>query len=296
MDWDLPTLNIYFQAKLWVDRGLIDFSIDSVLNGIPLCATCHGQFDYALDPGLIFLPTDLQFFIDAELEDRKRRRGLASDWVNIQREVPDAERYRNHQIGVRYKGHQVGETAVGPDSIGGLYRPVFAKSYLHAGWLSSSIDDELTEPRPWHGAPLASLRRAIAILGTGRISALDETTRLRLERLRNMYFLDKEETHSAPGEQFKETRRTTTNEPARRETQSTAKRLSSGAPYNSPRTKRQMTTREYHGRQGERETVYCPVLEREVTAHWSLGPGCSSLDAIQLFEPLMRSKYSSADR
>lgn len=44
------------------------------MNAIPLRPTCHCQFDLASDPGFVFIPTDLQYFIQFELEDRQRRR------------------------------------------------------------------------------------------------------------------------------------------------------------------------------------------------------------------------------
>lgn len=55
----------------------MDFPLASLANAIALCGTCHPQFDYALDPGFVFIPTDLDYFIDFELEDRQRRRAAA---------------------------------------------------------------------------------------------------------------------------------------------------------------------------------------------------------------------------
>ncbi|KAL1969800.1 hypothetical protein VTN77DRAFT_7309 [Rasamsonia byssochlamydoides] len=51
------------QARLWDESGLINFSSTSARNAIPLCPTCHNQFDLAADPGFLFIPTDLQYFI-----------------------------------------------------------------------------------------------------------------------------------------------------------------------------------------------------------------------------------------
>ncbi|KAL8825053.1 MAG: hypothetical protein Q9170_007947 [Blastenia crenularia] len=43
-------------------------------NGIRLCVTCHHALDDAELPGWVFLPADLDFFIDAEHRDFNRRR------------------------------------------------------------------------------------------------------------------------------------------------------------------------------------------------------------------------------
>lgn len=94
-----------------------------------------------------------------------------------------------------YKAHQVRQGVISPDAVGGLYLPIFTKPYLHTGRLPFDITAHLSQPLQWHGAPLASLRRGIPILGTGRLAVLKDNTRLQLEKLRtcNLYFLDEEE-------------------------------------------------------------------------------------------------------
>ncbi|KAL2814453.1 hypothetical protein BJX63DRAFT_431353 [Aspergillus granulosus] len=167
------------KAALWVQRNLLDFPIDSVMNGIALCPSCHEQFNYALDPGFAFIPTDIQFFIEFELADRERRKEAQErgDHNSSARRVPSAEQYQQHQLE---------QGVITPDSSGGLYRPIFLKPILGAKGIQA-----LTERnRPWYGAPMASLRRAFPILGTGRSQVLGKATRNALERLRNLYFDD----------------------------------------------------------------------------------------------------------
>ena len=48
----------------------------------------------------------------------------------------------------------------------------------------------LAAPKPWHGHPLASIRRGIAVLGSARCYALDRSTIDELTILRNLYFDD----------------------------------------------------------------------------------------------------------
>lgn len=45
------------QARFWAEKGLINFSLVSAMNAIPLCPLCHYQFDLALDLGFVFYST-----------------------------------------------------------------------------------------------------------------------------------------------------------------------------------------------------------------------------------------------
>lgn len=150
-------------------------------NTIPLCPSCHVEFDLAIDPGYIFFPTDLQFFINYELADRKRRHLLSAEsGLLVKRQVPTAEDYKDHQI-------QNG--SISPEDVGGLYSRVFLKDFLHDGMFPAIIHT-LTTPKCWHGNPMASLRRAIAALGSARIYIISSETRSCLEQLRDLYFND----------------------------------------------------------------------------------------------------------
>lgn len=85
------------QTDIWEQAGLFTFSYKSTSNAIPLCASCHGEFDLSIDPGYVFFPTDLKFFIDFEMEDRERPRVAAETGHPIKRQVPTAVEYRTHQ-------------------------------------------------------------------------------------------------------------------------------------------------------------------------------------------------------
>ena len=74
------------------------FALASLANAIALCGTCQPQFDCALDPRFVFIPTDLDYFIDFELEDRQRRRAAAEKGVLSDRLVPTAEMYKLHEM------------------------------------------------------------------------------------------------------------------------------------------------------------------------------------------------------
>ncbi|KAF7588963.1 hypothetical protein BBP40_004965 [Aspergillus hancockii] len=168
------------QVDLWFEAGLLNFSLTSTANGIPLCGSCHTQFDRAHDPGFVFIPTDLEYFINFELEDRERR--LTGNVLS--RQVPTSVMYRDHLI----KEKKIPDSAVS-----GLYRPIFLKEYLLQD--NVSVEDlGLTKPKMWHGAPIATLRRGILALGSARITSLDKATVARLQILRDLYFRPAEDT------------------------------------------------------------------------------------------------------
>jgi hypothetical protein len=120
------------------------------------------------------MPSDLDFFIDYELNDQERRRQFASSEQAARRRVPDAN---------MYKQHQVNNGSISPDSIGGLYTPY----YLAPGGQNVPT---FNTPRPWHGAPLASLRRAFLLLGSARAQQIDRNQLQKLWRLKELYFTD----------------------------------------------------------------------------------------------------------
>ncbi|PLB35932.1 uncharacterized protein BDW47DRAFT_57549 [Aspergillus candidus] len=167
------------QIPLWSDMSLLNFSLTSADNGIPLCPTCHVEFDRSEDPGFIFLPVDIPFFIEFELKDRERRAVAEKDGKILRREVPTNIMYVDHLIRQR----RLPEGSTG----GGLYRPIFLRPYLLGGRVSPE-DFGLLQTKQWHGAPMASLRRGILALGSGRICTVDETTVEDLQRLRDLYF------------------------------------------------------------------------------------------------------------
>jgi hypothetical protein len=86
------------QVPLWDELGLIDFPIDSYLNAVPLCPSCHSQFDCSIDPGLVLMPVDLHFFIDFEIDDRERRKKAAEEGLPSKRKAPTSEQYKQHQV------------------------------------------------------------------------------------------------------------------------------------------------------------------------------------------------------
>ncbi|EGC47023.1 conserved hypothetical protein [Histoplasma capsulatum var. duboisii H88] len=92
-------------------------------NAVPLCPTCHNQFDLVTDPGFLFIPTDLQYFIKFELKDRERRRADMEQGVISKREIPTRDMYR---------AHQVKQGIIPANSVGGLAFLVLGGARLNA--------------------------------------------------------------------------------------------------------------------------------------------------------------------
>jgi hypothetical protein len=130
--------------------------LDGPENVITLCATCHQNFDRIDDPGWIFHPTDIKYFIQFECHDRERRASERAAGLEPKRTVPNHETYLKHQST---------QGLVPMHSIGGLYSPVIFKSFLHvtaSPYVRQAIMEHITRVRPWHGAPIAAFRRTLA--------------------------------------------------------------------------------------------------------------------------------------
>ncbi|KLJ07253.1 hypothetical protein EMPG_17263 [Blastomyces silverae] len=266
------------QLQLWYNANLIDFDLTSVENGIALCPTCHAEFDRTADPGFVLLPVDLQYFIDVELDHRQEKKvalKIGKD-VDVRRRVPTA---------VEYKVHQYNDGRVPANASGGLYRPIFLKNYLLGGCLPSNILNALSAPKQWHGAPVATLRRSMLVLGSGRIQSLDAETRSQLELLRNLYFLDDEEYSPAVHSKQKQI-------------QSVAQRGQKRSLDDEQGGRNKLpalSNLEYEsGNKGADEDItsrqYPPGAINDAPRSWALGPGLTADEAVLRYAPLLSHK------
>ena len=150
--------------------------MESPDNCIALCAYCHSVFDQPSDPAWVFIPTDLRYFIQYEINDQQR---LSRGDPPAHRVVPSADEYKAHQ-------HQQG--ILPSEATGGLYRGYFLKDVLHGGRLPYDLLKDFAASKSWHGHPLASIRRAITLLGSCRVYILENTVIENLTTLRRLYF------------------------------------------------------------------------------------------------------------
>ncbi|KUM56278.1 hypothetical protein ACN42_g10940 [Penicillium freii] len=173
------------QIPVWEQAGLFIFNYKNTQNAIPLCGSCHTEFDMSLDPGYVFFPTDIQYFIDFERRDRARREQIATDPA-----VPISALSRQVPTSADYRQHEIDSNQISPTAIGGRYNRVFLKQFLHNG-LIPGIEKTFSTPKEWHGAPLASIRRTFAALASPRFFIIvDAGTCHMLEELRQLYFSD----------------------------------------------------------------------------------------------------------
>lgn len=132
----------------------------------------------------------MEFFIQKARKDAEN--------PNLPRQIPTADEYRRNQLG---KGK------IADDSIGGLYRCFDLKPRLDP-LLSDYRELQqrvleirqagIQKPKPWHGAPIASLRRAIAALGSNRIDEIVPEEQIQqLTQLRILYNKPRQHTNIA---------------------------------------------------------------------------------------------------
>ncbi|KAJ5269165.1 hypothetical protein N7497_010105 [Penicillium chrysogenum] len=147
---------------------------------IQLCPTCYTAFACFNDPGWVFLPTDLTFFIRHEIENQQRR---AQADLPSGRNVPTAKDYHDHLASK--------DLTSATRRIGGLYRGYYLSDFFRIGPFPIDFLKLPTTPKPWHGHPLATSRRGIGILGRARCYALGRTTIDELTTLGDSFFNDK---------------------------------------------------------------------------------------------------------
>ncbi|KAK1144971.1 hypothetical protein N8T08_004686 [Aspergillus melleus] len=148
--------------ELYRRRGMLSIgSVSDVNNGIPLCPTCHRNFDDLFNPGFVFIPTDLEYFREYEEADKIRRAGhFLEKRTFLQRTCPSAEDYRQYQRR---------QDLIGSDEKGGLYEKHTLRDYFPKRGCFRNTETARTgilfPPLAWHGDPMAALRRGFAILG-----------------------------------------------------------------------------------------------------------------------------------
>lgn len=152
---------------------MLNFDCNSVDNAMVLCAQCHTKFDMMQDPGWIFYPADLEYFIAYEKHNYELRVAEASRGIQCNRSCPTATDYA---IAQQQSGH------ISCNGVGGLYRRVFLRR-LHP----HIPPNDLAQEKSWFGAPIAALRRAIHATGSFRVTAFRSEDLSQLRTLQALY-------------------------------------------------------------------------------------------------------------
>lgn len=132
---------------------------DQAENAIPLCPLCHDALDEISSPGWVFIPTDLQYFLDFEQRDYKRRKEILNS--------TDAHTIRVSPTPGQYLQHQRKE--VEEDAYGGLYACYILRHYMGRIPGLAQMQPGLSpyaEPKVWHGDPMTALSKAFKAVGT----------------------------------------------------------------------------------------------------------------------------------
>ncbi|KAJ5033155.1 uncharacterized protein L3040_008812 [Drepanopeziza brunnea f. sp. 'multigermtubi'] len=171
--------NTFHEAR---KHGLIDFhEKQNPQNAIALCGTCHTNFDHFYNPSFFFLPTDLEYFLNYERQDRKRRRRLGRRTGTIPARIcPTAQTYQDHQINQGIEGAEVG----------GLYTRIVMNDFLPQYPGRAPFQPGLSEygaTKSWPGSPMASLQRAVVMLRRLNLHGIPREIRNALRQLQDAY-------------------------------------------------------------------------------------------------------------
>ena len=162
--------------------GLIDFQEkQNPKNAIALCGTCHTNFDHVYNPSFFFLPTDLNYFLNYERQDRKRRRKLGRRTGTIPARIcPTAQTYQDHQKKQGVEGA----------GLGGLYTRIVIDDFLPQYPGRAPFQPGFSEygaTRSWTGSPMASLQRAVLMLRKLILRGIPREIRDALRQLQDAY-------------------------------------------------------------------------------------------------------------
>jgi hypothetical protein len=184
----MDQLTDFSQFNKYVKFGILSFDqLDHEQNGLPLCPSCHRAFDDLNNPGMIFLPVDLDYFIDFEVKDYNSREEIATTTGDVlPRMVPDPEGYSKH-----LKEEETWQAMLSPEADGGLYWRYTLRDYFPT--LMNTDKSFIPglgpskKPGVWHGAPMAALRRAFQVLGDPTVEGIPEEQLKQLWELRKLY-------------------------------------------------------------------------------------------------------------
>src|SRR5690348_9894820 len=148
-----------------IQDGMITFTtVGDADNAVPLCGLCHANFDDINYPGFIFLPADLQFFIEVE------EKNFAARKVHLQ--ATGQYQPRLSPNAAQYLAHQIQQGVVPENAISGLYQRYTLRNYFPSepGVTAPGLDTWIPGrgpggPKYWYGAPMAAINRGFAVLG-----------------------------------------------------------------------------------------------------------------------------------
>lgn len=141
-------------------RGLVSFAEHHCHdNAVSLCPSCYLWFEHPLNPRFVFVPDDIQYFIQHEsLDFSHRKLAFETGSALTRRNVPSATKYREYQ---EKQGVQIP-----PDNRvhGGLYRRYLLQSTNADEPAIEEIDVNRYPLKPWAGCPMAAFAKTFPTL------------------------------------------------------------------------------------------------------------------------------------
>ncbi|KAL8652823.1 MAG: hypothetical protein Q9210_002460 [Variospora velana] len=125
-------------------------------NGLPLCPNCHFQYDKPGDPGWVFFPADLKYFIEEEKKDVRRRKQSWREDGQVHFRVPPTA--------ARYFEDQERKRKLLPGARAGSYVAYIIESF---GPDTAAFMVGYNMTKAWHGDPMAAINKAFRGLTAG---------------------------------------------------------------------------------------------------------------------------------
>ncbi|KAF3934408.1 hypothetical protein ABW19_dt0203096 [Dactylella cylindrospora] len=192
------------ELQVYYEKGLLPFSsLDSVENSIDLCKLCHDAFDQN-PPLFSIVPSDLQYFIEFEKRDFRRREQILNlsqgatipPKSQLRRRVPTGEMYKQHmEMSRRGEGGVEGQLT---NDVSGLYDVYirlnfFPFVYIPPGKFS------LARSHYWQGSPSAIVLHALRNMSAiGGWVSMDSGVKQQLDELQYLWSMEpKTQTYSS---------------------------------------------------------------------------------------------------
>ncbi|OJD30511.1 dienelactone hydrolase family protein [Diplodia corticola] len=168
------------QFDAYKSAGLLTIdALSDLKNAVPLCPLCHRNFDDHNNPGFVFFPAGLAYFRMHEERDAQRRtEKYRLTGAPVARIAPSA---------IDYLEHHTRNGLVDEDSVGGMYERYVLFDYLPNVAGAAPILGQIGGPAPWHGDPMAALRRAFAASSSSIPSGSSWRRKKELVELRLLY-------------------------------------------------------------------------------------------------------------
>lgn len=169
-------------------RMLTCESLGDYRNAVVLCPSCHASFDRTPHTRWLFLPTDLDYFLDFERENFETRIQELRRGIRTERTYPNE---LNYELYMRHTGRIV--VPASESCRGGLYdRHILANMFppimqeaLRARGVNKVLFIFPGGPKRWHGAPMCAINRGFVTTST--IHGLQDGVKDKLQELQRLY-------------------------------------------------------------------------------------------------------------